>query len=194
MKTIDDESGVIVRLRKGDVEAFDHIYNKYSGRLYSFSMKYLQSAAESEELVQSVFLKVWEYHKRIDENLSFKSYLFTIAYNDICKAFRKRKYLKQFVIETISTGSESSSEMEEEIDFQSTLKRINNIIDKLPERQKIIFIKSRYDGKTTKEIAKELKLSPGTVDNYISAAIRFIKDRCRKEDLASILFIFMFLL
>ena len=177
---------------KEDVEAFDLIYEKYSGKLYSFSLKYLRSTDEAEELVQSVFLKIWENRKHIDKELSFKSYLFTIAYNDICKLFRKRSYLQKFIGDTLYENRQSSSETEDKIDFQSVLNRVDQIVEKLPERQKIIFMKSRKEGKTTKEIASELGLSPGTIDNYISENLKFILKRLCKEDLALLLFVSLF--
>jgi RNA polymerase sigma factor (sigma-70 family) len=86
LNSIPDDIELVERLQKGDVEAFDLIYEKYSGKLYAFGLKYLQSTAEAEELVQAVFLKIWENHKHIDKELSFKSYLFTITYNDICNS------------------------------------------------------------------------------------------------------------
>jgi len=157
------------------VEAFDLIYEKYSGKLYAFCLKYLRSTAEAEELVQSVFLKVWENHKNLRKESSFKSYLFTIAYNDICKLFRKRNYRQQFIDDTLHENSQSSSETEDGINYQSVLEHVQQIVDKLPERQKIIFVKSRQEGKSSKEIAEEVGLSPGTVDNYISEALKFIR-------------------
>ncbi len=193
MDLFSNDSELIVKLQKGDVEAFDLLYEKYSVKLYSFGLKYLRSASEAEELVQSVFLKLWENHKQLNKELSFKSYLFTIAYNDICKLFRKRKYLQKFITESIHENSGTSSETQEGIDYQSALNRVQQLIDKLPERQKEIFRKSRLEGKPSKEIAEEMKLSPGTVDNYISEALKFIRGRLRKEDLALILFFSMYL-
>ena len=187
------DTELVKKLQKGDVEAFDLLYQKYSGKLYAFGLKYLRSADETEELVQSVFLKLWEHHKQLDKKLSFKSYLFTIAYNDICKLFRKRNYMQKFITETMHENSPTSSETQEGIDYQSVLNRVQQIIDKLPERQKVIFRKSRLEGKPSKEIAQEMKLSPGTVDNYISEALKFIRLRLRKEDLALILFFSMYL-
>jgi RNA polymerase sigma-70 factor (family 1) len=157
-------------------------------------LKYLRSAGEAEELVQSVFLKLWENHKHLDKDLSFKSYLFTIAYNDICKLFRKRNYLQKFISDTLYENSRSSSQTEEGIEFQSVLNRVRQIINKLPERQRVIFCKSKLEGKLTKEIAEELSLSPGTVDNYISEALRYIRKRLNTEDLALLLFASLFLL
>jgi len=92
LNLVPNDIELVEKLQKGDVEAFDLIYDKYSGKLYSFGLKYLRSNSEAEELVQSVFLKVWENYKNLKKESSFKSYLFTIAYNDICKLFRKRNY------------------------------------------------------------------------------------------------------
>lgn len=185
---------LVRRLQAGDVEAFDLIYKKYSGKLYSFGLKYLRSTAEAEELVQSVFLKIWENHKHIDKEFSFKSYLFTIAYNDICKLFRKRNYLQKFISDTIAENPQFSFEIEEGIDYQSILERIQQIVDKLPERQKTIFLKSRQEGKSTKEIAEEIGLSPGTVDNYISESLKFIRSRLHNGNLPVLLLFSLFFL
>ena len=147
------DNELVERLQKGDVEAFDLIYDKYSGKLYAFGLKYLRSKAEAEELVQSAFLKLWENYKNLKKESSFKSYLFTIPYNDICKLFRKRNYLQKFISDTLYENSQFSSETEDNIDFQSVLERVQKIVNKLPERQKTIFLKSRQEGKSTKEIA-----------------------------------------
>jgi len=180
------------RLQKGDVEAFDLIYEKYSGKLYAFGLKYLRSTDDAEELVQSVFLKLWENHKNLRKESSFKSYLFTIAYNDICKLFRKRNYEQTFINDTLYENSQSSSEVEESINYQSVMERVLQIVDKLPERQKNIFLKSRQEGKSTKEIAEEVNLSPGTVDNYISESLKFIRIHLHKENIPVLLFLSLF--
>ena len=185
---------MVEKLQKGSVETFDLIYEKYSGKLYSFALKYLRSKADAEELVQSVFLKLWENRKNLIKEFSFKSYLFTIAYNDICKLFRKRNYLQKFISDTLYENSQSSSETEDGINYRSVLERVQQIIDKLPERQKTIFLKSRQECKSTKQIAEEVDLSPGTVDNYISEALKFIRNRLRNENLPVLLFFSLFFL
>jgi RNA polymerase sigma-70 factor (ECF subfamily) len=194
LKTVTGDIELVGRLQKGDVEAFDLIYAKYSVKLYAFGLKYLRSTDEAEELVQSVFLKLWENHKNLKKESSFKSYLFTIAYNDICNLFRKRNYLQKFIIDSSYEKSGSSTETEDGLDYQSVLEQVNGIIDILPERQKTIFLKSRQEGKTTKEIATELGLSPGTVDNYISEALNFIRNRLGNENLPAILVFALFFL
>jgi RNA polymerase sigma-70 factor (family 1) len=194
LKLIPDDFELVERLQKGDVEAFDLIYEKYSVKLYNFGLKYLRSTAEAEELVQSVFLKLWENYRSLKKESSFKSYLFTIAYNDICKLFRKRNYRQKFIDDTLYESSHSSSEAEDGIDYQSVLDQVQQIIDNLPERQKTIFLKSRQEGKSAKEIAEEVGLSPGTIDNYISEALKFIRSRLNKESLPVLLFFSLFFL
>lgn len=192
MDSFADDDKLIVMLQKGDVEAFDLIYNKYSGKLYKFGLKYLKSKSDAEELVQSVFIKIWENKKILRKELSFKSYLYTIAYNDICKLFRKRNNLQKFISDALNKNPHSSFLIDDSIDYQLLLGRVKQIIDTLPERQKSIFKKSREEGKTTKEIAAELDLSPGTIDNYISSAIKFIRSRFGNEDLPMLVFLWTF--
>lgn len=194
LKVFPDDIELVTKLQKGRIEAFDLIYEKYSAKLYAFGLKYLRSTAEAEELVQSVFLKLWENHKNLKKGLSFKSYLFTIAYNDICNLFRKRNYEQIFINDTLYENSHPSFSIEESIDYKSVLDQVEQIVDKLPEKQKNIFLKSRKEGKSTKEIAEEVGLSPGTVDNYISEALKFIKSRLRNEDLMLLLFFSLFFL
>jgi RNA polymerase sigma-70 factor (ECF subfamily) len=177
-----DDVVLVQRLRQGDINAFDTIYKKYSGRLYNFGLRLLKSETESEELVQAVFLKLWENHKNLNPDLSFKSYIYTIAYNDICKLFRQRNYMKKFIDETAHDPSGIFADLAERIDYKSLLEYVQKIINKLPDKQRIIFLKSREEGKTTKEIALELGLSPGTVDNYISESLKFIRKNISEKD------------
>lgn len=193
METWPEDIELIERLQKGDVEAFDIVFSKYSGKLFKFGLKYLRSVADTEELVQSVFLKVWEGRHKLRKELSFNSYLFTIAYNDICKLFRKRSYQQKFISDTLAENPELSHRIEDGIDYQSVLDRINQIINIMPDRLKTVFIKSREEGKSSVEIASELGLAAGTVDNYISEALRFIRNRLKSEDLALLLFFSLFL-
>lgn len=187
------ENELVERLKKGDLEAFDKIYGIYAGRLHAFGMRYLKSTAEAEELVQSVFLKLWENHSRIDLALSFRSYLFTIAYNDICKLFRRQGYLQKYVLETLYENRQSSNTAEEGTEYRSVLEEVQRLLGTLPESQKKAFIMSKIEGKTSKEVATQLGLSPGTVDNYISGALKMLRGKITDKNLPVILFIILFL-
>ena len=187
MKTYPNDNELVERLQKGDPVAFDLIFAKYSGKLFAFGLKYLRSKQDAEELVQSVFLKIWENSGRLKKESSFKAYLFTIAYNQICKIFRKRAYQQKYITEVQAKPTEQEVTMEDSIDYGSVLERVQVIVEKLPVKQKVVFMKSRMEGKSSKEIAEEVGLAPGTVDNYISAALKFITSRLQSESLPVVL-------
>ena len=174
-------------LQKGDASAFDRLFGKYSGRLYAFGVKYLRSKEDAEGLVQTVFLKVWDNRHQLRNDTSFQSYLFTIAYNDLCNIFRKRSAERMFK-EKLALEFSGRENADTRTEFKSILERVDAIIEQLPDTQRVVFRKSRFEGMTSKEIAAELHLSPGTVDNYISAALKFIRTRMEKENMALLLF------
>lgn len=184
---------LVNRLQKRDVEAFDLIFERYGNKLFGFALKYLKSKKETEEFIQDVFLKIWENKKKLKKESSLKAYLFTIAYHDMCRIFRKRQiYLKY--IEEIGKTEKLTNDPGEQLQYKSMLWQIDKLIEKLPEKQRIIFIKSRKEGKSTREIAKEMNMAPGTVDNYISAALKFIRKKISMEDFAFLMFFTVFIL
>lgn len=192
MKGFQADNELVERLREGDVEAFDQVYQRYAGKLYAFSLKYLKSKEEAEELVQSVFLKVWENQKKLKKETSFKSYLFTIAYNEICNIFRRRKYQQSFFANLGIESTEASGETEEQIDFLFVKEQVDQIVAQLPEKYRTVFFKSRQEGKSTKEISDELNLSKGTVDNYISESLKFIRTNLKDRHFSTLLFVSLF--
>lgn len=193
MKVFPTDIELVQKLQKGDVDAFDLVYEKYAGKIYGFTLKYLKSTDETEELLQSVFLKVWENYKTLKKESSFKSYLFTITYNEICNTFRRRSHLHKYIGEQLIEYGQTTSETEEFIDYNSIKEQVDLIVSKLPERQRTIFLKSRQDGKSNKEIASELELSSGTVDNYISESLKFIRSNMQDKNFSALLLFSLFL-
>ncbi len=189
-----NDRALVESLQRGDVQAFDRLFGNYAKRLYAFGFKYLRSKEDAEGLVQDVFLKIWENRKKLDKDSSFKSYLFTIAYNDICTIFRKRATKRQFQDEIALQITAFNPKTEERIDYKSVLEEVDRLIELLPENQKNVLLKRKNQGLSSKEIAEELNLSPRTVDNYMSAALKFLKSRLAANDLAILLFISLWLI
>ena len=181
---------LIDKIRKGDVKAFDILFARYSKKIYAFALRYLKSDVESEGVVQDVFMFIWNNRKNIRTNTSFKSYLFTISINNIRKIFRRESYRTKFISDSEFIQEENS--MDDQLEYAFLLEQVDKLIDDMPERRRNIFIKSRKLGMSSKEIAKELGITPGTVDNQISEAIKFLRERIDTGMLGTILF-FIFL-
>ena len=186
------DADLVAKLQKGDLDAFDQIFSRYSDRLFGFALSYLKSREETEELVQDVFLKVWENRKHLKRESSLKSYLFTIAYHNMCKVFRKKQIHEKFLK---AQGEEEPAALnpEEQMEYRTALEQVDKLIEQLPGKQRTIFIKSRKEGKSTKEIAAEMNLAPGTIDNHISAALKFLRRHISENNFALLLFFAFFL-
>lgn len=178
--SIKNEYLLIRNLSKSNLFAFNCLYNEYSRRLYRFAYGYLKSEEEAEELVQEVFMIIWEKRKELKEELSFKSFLFTIAFNIIRKHFRTKAYLMEYFKSGIS--SERDLQTSNQVIYNSFYKFIFDLVNQLPLRRKEIFIKSRIQGYSIKEIAKELKISHKTVENQLSSALKFIRTNINREN------------
>jgi len=184
---------LIERVKSGDVNAFDQLFNTYSQKLYGFAMRYLKSEADAEEVVQELFLYIWKNRKDLRKDANLQSYFFTIAYNLIKKHFRKRGYHQKFLNESVSQSHQMDTASYESVEYKSVLEQIDKVIENLPPRRREIFIKSRKEGMTSNDIAKELGLSRGTVDNQISEALKYIRVQLKSEHLSILLFIELFL-
>lgn len=178
-------------LQKGNVAAFDSLFEVYSPKLYGFAFKYFRNEADAEELVQEVFVKVWENRQSLKTEYSFKAYLFTIALNQIRKYFNKKAVALRY-LEGLQHEPEFSDQALDE-DYESALQKLNSIIEQMPSRRREIFIKTKLEGKSAKEVATELNISPGTVDNQVSESLRFLRSQFKTESLALLLFAVLFL-
>ena len=191
VRIIENESHLVRNLSRGNLLAFNTLYKEFSGRLYRFAVGYLKSETEAEELVQEVFTIIWEKRADLKEELSFKSFLFTIAFNIIRKHFRTKSYFAEYFKSELNPDLDMQTT--QKITYNSLYQYITELVNKLPERRKEIFIKSRFQGLTIKEIAEEMKISHKTVENQLTDALKFLRTNLNRESISRILFLFLFL-
>jgi len=187
------DSLAVKNLKQGDAKAFDNLFNKYSQRLYNFSFKYLKSAEDAEEVVQEVFLYIWEKKAGLKPDYSFNAYIFTIAYHIIKKHFIKKSRENAFKDEQIYIFLNEENNLDQIIDYRFLLEKVELIINSLPPRRREIFIKRKYQGLSIKQIAGELGISPSTVENQLAAAQKHIQKELQQEKLAGLLFFVLFI-
>ena len=186
------EQELVVLLQNSSPVAFRQLFDQYSQKLYYFANSYLKSEIESEEIVQEVFLKIWENRSNLKSEKSFKSYLFTIAFNGIKKNFNKKMKEEKYKHELFEWISREKPELESRLEFEALLEKLDTLIEHLPEKRKIIFLKRKKEGKSINEIAKEMDISPKTVKNQITEAMNYLKKSFSETDFSSILFYFLF--
>jgi len=181
------DTKLVESLKKGDLKAFNDLFAKYYKKLYYFAKGYLHSKEDAEGLVQEIFIKVWENRNDLKKEYSFNSFLFSITYNAILNHYKKKsrekKYLDQIVTEHTSETNETSLQVE----YDSLLELAMQTIEELPDKRKLVFKLSRFEGLSNKEIAVQLHLSKRTVENHIQLALRSLRQKLGKELLFAIL-------
>jgi len=187
------EQEMIALLQKGSIVAFEGLFEQYSQKLYRFSFSYLKSESESEDVVQEVFLKIWENRTSLKTGTSFQSYLFTIAFNSIRKSFNKKARQDQFHADLFEFLSDDNSSLENHPDYEALLSKLDVLIDQMPTRRKEIFLKRKKEGKSVREIAEKMNISLKTVENQITEAMNYLKKEFDKDRISGMLFFYIFL-
>ncbi|MGE4585964.1 MAG: RNA polymerase sigma factor [Mangrovibacterium sp.] len=183
---------LVSALRKNNPKAFDALFRKYAQSLYLFVYSILKDDFEAEEAVQSIFMKIWEKRHALNSDLSFKSYLFTIALNITRKYYRKKalelRYKQELAIE-LQAGSESELTV---MEYRSLLDYVEELIGKLTPARREIFLLSKKEGLKNAEIARKLKISEQTVKNQLTKARSFLLSQAEKDGRDSLMLFFMF--
>lgn len=169
-----EDNVLILLLKQSNKDAFTTLYKKYWKQVYNFSKLYLTSKEAAEEVVQEVFIKIWESRDFIREDDNFKGLLFIITRNLIFNQHRK-SVNEDFYKMTVLTAVEAAYNIEDEIETKNLGEYIDMLISELPPRRQEIFNLSRKENKTYKEIAILLNISEKTVENQISEALKFLK-------------------
>lgn len=186
------DNELIKRLKKGNIEAFNQIFYTYSSHLYHFAYGYLKSKEDAEEMVQEIFSRIWDKRAEIKEEYQFRSYLFSIAFNYIKKHFRSKALINKY-IESVSINNLEIGQTQEDVNYASLKLMVDQLVDKMPEKRKAVFFKSRFEGKNSKEIAVEMNISQSTVENHLNQALRFLRQHLKDENLAGLLFFWLFI-
>ena len=168
------EQKLVKKLRGGCHQSFTTLFHLYGKKLYNFSYKYTQSHAESEEIVQEVFLKIWNKRDTINAKLSFNAFLITIAKNHIFNRIKKEASRRQYR-EQIEPSELVTNETESKVIFANLEEIAKSKIDDLPPKRKQIFLLRRDSGLSIKEIADKLGIAESTVENQMNKAIKTIK-------------------
>jgi RNA polymerase sigma-70 factor (ECF subfamily) len=175
------EKQIISKFKTGDKKAFEKIFFKHKSRLFYFALSYLHIKSDAEEIVQNTFVSLWEHRHLLNEELPIKNYLFKIAVNLIYNHLKHKAVHHKFVEVVMNNPMKVDDMLPGDLEYNELLKAIEKLIEHLPEKQKQVFIMSRWEGMSNNEIAKKLNLSVRTVENHAYRALKFIKANINKE-------------
>ncbi|WP_150451166.1 RNA polymerase sigma factor [Arenibacter lacus] len=172
----DDPSTLIVGLQKGDEAAYVYVVEEYHHRLCVYANSLVRDHQMAEDIVQSVFVQVWENRKRLKPDFSIQNLLYRSVYNKFIDQYRKNKSvlaIEKKYIEALEMVVEENKESH----IQKMLSMLTEAIHELPPKCKQVFILSKKEGLTNIEISNYLEISTKTVEGQITKAFKILKEK-----------------
>jgi RNA polymerase sigma-70 factor (family 1) len=162
--------------------AFSEIFRRYDKRIYPFVLKMIKTESVAEELTQEIFIKLWFNRQKLNDVSNPSSYLFGIAANHTLDHIRK-KLNERRMLNHLSEKlkGDSSNNTEESMLLRDCEALIAKALIDLPPQQKKIYVLSRQHGLKNEEIASQMSLSPNTVRNHLSEALKSIRTYMEKK-------------
>ena len=177
-----DTEILIQPLKNGSVKAFDALYQLYSARLYNFVLKISKGDTYmAEEIVQRVFIKIWEDRSMLDTQKSFNAFICTIAKNMLMNEYKHQ--MVEFVYQDyiLQINKDESSDGVDKIEYVFLEKYLNTLIEQLSPARREVYIMNRIDKLTVKEIAQRSGKSEKTIEKQLSEANEFIRRQFSKH-------------
>ncbi|SEN01311.1 RNA polymerase sigma-70 factor, ECF subfamily [bacterium A37T11] len=167
-------------LKEGDHGAFTQIYERFKRKLLAMAYNYSRDKALAEEVVQEVFVSLWE--KRQDVAIkSLEAYLATSIKFSVFRTLQRDLHRKELAAQHYSPAAITYDH--EQVYARFLQEYIDGIVENLPEKCRLVFIYSRTDGLNNREIAQKMDIAEKTVEAHLSKAIKTIKNNLNDNDL-----------
>jgi len=169
----DDE--LVALMRRGDLDAFTTIHQRYYGILYSHAYKRLPDREEIKDLLQELFANIWNNKESIQINVNLQAYLYTATRNRVLNIYKHQK-IKSHYLTSLTQFIENREPIPDEtLRVKELLNLINTEVSALPSQMRKIFEMSRNADLSHREIAEELNISPLTVKKQINNSLRILR-------------------
>lgn len=169
------DTELFFRIQKGDEKAFTIAYELYNKLIYVLSYRYLMDEERAKDVVQYVFVKLWEYRAELNIGISLKNFLFTMAKNYILNLIRNKNTAleKQYEIAQQVLGYED--DLVEKLERREQMSLFYQALAKLPEQKKRICVMKIREEMSNKEIAERLNVSINTVKTHYAEALKLLR-------------------
>lgn len=187
-----DLDKIIYALANDNEAPMEELFKYYYPRLLNYSRKILKIEDGIDDIIQEVFVKIWQNRKKINSHITFNSWIFTITRNLLLNELRSRLNNEKTRDEIRSRSMSPEYSMYEEIEYRDIKEKVDQLINTLPERQKEIFILSRTEGLSHKEIAEKLGINTKTVTYHITLAVKYLTENLKSRGVISLLYFYLF--
>ena len=163
------------RIANDDEEAFSLLFSEYYADFVMFAGTFLGKRDDSEEIVQEVFVGLWESRSQLKRDRSLRSYLLTVIHNKCMDALRHNQIKQNYIEHIITEEVENPYEVESSVFLSDLQHKLDEAFAKIPTELLIPFKMNRFEGKKYREIADELGIPLRTTEFRISQALKLIR-------------------
>lgn len=171
-----DEKALLTLVAKGDRGAFKQLYSSYLNDLHHFIFLFTKSKEETEDILQEIFIKIWENREKLPEVDSLKNYLFRFAKNKLLDNIRHLQVRQRVLSEIRRTKNISENTTGDQYTYKEYYHLVQQAIEKLPPKRKLIFRLNIENGLSQDEIASQLNISKSVVQKQIYKASYFVRE------------------
>lgn len=186
-----DEKILLVEIAQGDEHAFRKLFYLYKERFYAVALKMTRSDEVAEDIVQDVFLSIWNKRETLVKVENPSAYFFTAVYRRIYHHYRKVA-LERKVLQAVSPVKEYANTTDEMVLAHESNELISQAITDLPPQQQLVFKLTRLEGLSRDDVARQLKISPNTVRNHLTDALKFVRTYLRNSSLIFLMLFWFF--
>jgi len=165
---------LLQRVADGDEKAFRVLFDNYKDRFYQVVLKMTRSDVVAQELVQDIFLKIWQNRVSLIEINNPEAYFFTVLYRQVYSYYKKMA-LERKLLKVIAESPAFQNITDETLLVRESERLINEAVSMLPTQQQQVFRLSKQEGLSRIQVAELLKISPHTVRNHLAKSIQFIR-------------------
>lgn len=169
------DTELFFRIQKGDEKAFTIAYELYNKLIYVLSYRYLMDEERAKDVVQYVFVKLWEYRAELNIGISLKNFLFTMAKNYILNLIRNENTALEKQYEIAQQVSGYEDDLVEKLERREQMSLFYQALTKLPEQKRKICVMKIREEMSNKEIAERLNVSINTVKTHYSEALKLLR-------------------
>jgi RNA polymerase sigma-70 factor (family 1) len=170
-----EEKELLQQASQGSEIAFTTLFHSYKHRLYGYMLRLTGSPEMSEDVVQDVFMKLWNQRATLATIDHFSAYLFRMAQHRAINAFRRMSMEALLVSDRSLQPPVTDLNVEEAIALKDVQQLLHKVVAQLPPQQKLVYTLSREQGLKHEEIAQHLRISLSTVNKHMVLALRTIR-------------------
>jgi len=183
----DLQQQLLSKLSEGNEPAFNTLYKAYSKPLYMRVVNMVKSTDDADEIVQELFVKLWEGRSKVNNVKSFQSYIYTSANNLVYNYFRKVSHDQALIQKLLLSTADHYLDGQELLENKEAAQIFQKAVDQLSPQCKKVFELCKLEGKSHKEVAELMDISLPTVNSHMTNAVKSIREYLLKNQDVAIL-------